>query len=901
MIVRPVLCRRFVGRSEELAYLRERRLEAAASHGGLVFITGEAGLGKSRLIAEFCGSLRDTRWKVGAGSCLEVANRPYGPVLDALAAVSGRPVELDAAETQVEQFEAIVRRFVEAASRNALAIAIEDVHWADAATLDLLAYLGAKLHRTRILVLLSVRTEAFDGGNATSRALAKITRQANAGRIDLAALRGPELKLFIDEALAGAELSDDVRREIAAAGDGNPFFTEELLKSALDRGPTAASQRAGTVPPTVRETLLERLHPLEEAERRVVEQAALIGRRFSVDLLAATLESSPESILPALRRARELQLVEELTPATFRFRHGLTREAIYAGFLKAETKTRHRTIALALENAPPVHRSLEALAFHWWAAGESEQAVRYNEAAGDAATRVHAHEDAIAFYNRALDAADVAAASKAALLEKIAEARIALSSSEEALANLHRAAACYAAAGDYDGEARCRVRAAVASYVLGHPDPAGPLETLLKRLSPDDRVAASRAHIGLAWLAASQWRPTLAEEHLARVDPRCLESVPGIAVRFHNIAAWVAMTVGDLPRFRREHAAWIAVARATNDHSALAADYYNGATCFTQFGLHDEAIENIESALQLARLSKSRHAEESAHAISTACYVMKGDLTAARAAVKAVEAPTENKVNLDYIAGWGSLAGLYLDDEELIARCFDAIRTAVCAAPENEAAAGFAEVMARRGDLAGAADFLRRALPDCELPRGHVLMLLAAGRYASPSVRGRARVYLARAAALPVEVVERPALALFDAETAVREGRLDDAAALGLKAAEGFKRLRTPLLEAAAREVAGERDAALRLYRACGAAHDVRRLQATERPEVDENPGLSTREAEIVRLVIDGRSNREIAAQLSISPKTVEKHLSSAYQKLGVSSRLDLLRNSHQQSNALPR
>ena len=240
---------------------------------------------------------------------------------------------------------------------------------------------------------------------------------------------------------------------------------------------------------------------------------------------------------------------------------------------------------------------------------------------------------------------------------------------------------------------------------------------------------------------------------------------------------------------------------------------------------------------------------------------------------------------------WGTLVGLHLDDHDLIARCFDRFEAIVSAAPEIETAAAFAEVMVRRGRHRDAAAFLRRAIPDRELLRGNALTLLAAGRYAAPADRARAREYLVRASGGSVEMLERPALALFDAEDSLRGGRLEAARAFGLEAAAGFRRLRTPLLEAAALEAAGDREGALALFRQCGATYHVRRLEPAAPPApagARIGPELSAREREVTDLAASGRSNREIASQLCIAQKTVEKHLASAFHKLGITSRTKL-------------
>jgi DNA-binding CsgD family transcriptional regulator len=310
-------------------------------------------------------------------------------------------------------------------------------------------------------------------------------------------------------------------------------------------------------------------------------------------------------------------------------------------------------------------------------------------------------------------------------------------------------------------------------------------------------------------------------------------------------------------------------------------------------GLHDEALANVEQALRIADESQNIHARESAHAISAMCYLMRGDLARARTALEAVPLTTENQVNAAWGAAWGSVVGAYLGDERLIEKWFDRFEGAQWTNDDTSCGGGFAEIMARRGRLHDAAALLHRSVPTCELLRGEVITLIAAAKYAAPADRSRARELLVRGAEGPHELVERPALELFDALACRRDGSPEAAAAPAARAVEGFRRLGYPLLEAAALELAGDTEAALRLFERCGATHDVRRLREEhprkrEVPISSGEPVLSPREREISALAASGRSNFEIAREFSISHKTVEKHLASAYHKLGVSSRLHL-------------
>ncbi len=891
VIVRPVLCKPFVGRLEELAYLRERRLEAGASHGGLVLVAGEAGVGKSRLLAEFRASLAYSKWRVGVGSCLEFGSRPYGPLLDVLARIGGEPFDLVAANSKAEQFETIVARIVTLAAKTGLVIAIEDVHWADAATLDLLAYLGTKLGRMRVLVVATYRTHDLPLDHPAVVAIEKIARGSHAGRIELAPLRGPELETFIDEALGERSLSGETRRAIAHAGDGNPFFTEELLKSAVEcdarQGDRTSAHR--DLPPTVRATLLERLRPFDENERRVVSQAAVIGRTFRLPLLATTLATDVEGLLPTLRRARDFQLIEEVTPTTFRFRHGLTREAIYGDFLGAEVRPRHRAIAVALESATLEERSLEALAYHWWAAGEDGRCIRYNEEAGDAATAVHAHEDALAFYERALDVGEISSLALGNLHEKIAESHIALAATAAARASFERAADAFAAVGAHDREATARVVAAQTAYVLGLPRPTAALEAMLARLDASAYLAVSRVALGIAWIDASFWYPARAATYLERVDARALAAHADIRLRYHNVAAWIAMNVGDLARFRSEHVLWIVAARDTGSHRALAGAHYNGAMCLGFFGVFEDALAELDRAFAVVRESRQRLGEGSAHVTAVMIHLFRGDLARARS-----EAVALARTAPEILSPWSLLVAVTLDDRELIATYLETRETEQLRSPDFDTAAAFAELFVRRGRHRDATTILDRAKTEGDVIRGSFYTLLAMGAYGSPATRARARTLLARAAEGVTPSPETYALALFDARVAREEGRANDAYVLARSAAEGFRTLRFPLLEAQALEVTGDFDEARALYARCGAAYDARRLGAFVPPDSATREKaaiaatLSPREREIATLAARGRSNVEIARELSITHKTVEKHLGSAYQKLGVTSRNDL-------------
>jgi DNA-binding CsgD family transcriptional regulator len=897
VIHRPIVCRRFIGRHEELAYLHERRREAGSSHGGIVLVGGEAGVGKSRLLAEFCALLGKSRWRIAQAACLEFAQRPYGPVLGLLARFDPAAAELAPAASKLEQLDAIAEALAAAASRHATIAIIEDLHWADVATMELLAHLSASLHRMRMLVVASFRPEEFEPAHPAYAGVAKLARMPRAGRIDLAPLDAQEQETFIDETLGDIPLSGETRRTVASVSDGNPFFLEELLKDAVERrGAAVPARDAATLPATVHAAVAGRLRPLTERERLVVGQAAVIGRSFDLRLLAETLEGTIESILPALRRARDLQLIEEEAANAFRFRHALTREAIYGDFLTAQLQPLHRTIALALERRADDPPDLDSLAYHWWASGDRPRAAAYNERAGDAAAAVHAHDDAIVLYERAAHATQAEPAVRARITEKIADRRVALAQYDAAATAFSAAADLFRQSGDAEAEAACRVRVALQRYTLGQAEPTAELDAMLVRLDGDQILARSRIHLGIAWLAATFYQPSVASRHLALVEQRAFASAPDIAVRFFNVRAWVSMLVGDAERFRTDHDAWLEAARRADGVGMVAAAHYNGAFGYALFGLHQDAARNIRAALEIADAQRSRHVAASARGMSAFCSLLSGDLQAARDALDALRTlPTGNEVVRAYAMAFGTLVGSYLDDDALIQHWFDRLGGSVSPFFAAICGAGFAEVLVRRGRGAEACALLHDGIGSGERQRGNVLTLLAVARYGAAEDLPAARAVLELAADAPSELVERHALPLFDALVCRRRGVPVDRHAVAA-AADGLRRIGFPLLEASARELAGERDAALAIFRRCGAVHDVRRLEsnapasaaAAPPPVSAQAAALSAREREIAALVALGRSNVEIGRELSISHKTVEKHLSSMFNKLGFSSRAQL-------------
>jgi class 3 adenylate cyclase/tetratricopeptide (TPR) repeat protein len=370
----PGLARRLdaplVGRADELRALTDAFEQAAADHSvRLVTVLGAAGIGKSRLAAELLGAVSD-RARTLTGRCL-----PYGEgitfwPLAQIVREAGGPAAIGAALRDVEDGELVserllaaigtggeaggghetfwaVRRFLEAvASERPLVVRIEDIHWAEPTFLDLVEYLTGWLHDAPILLLCLARGELLD------RRPAWAVPQPNALLVVLEPLSATEAGTLLDRLAADLELSTTERERIASAAEGNPLFVEQMVAMAAERDPGAERVR---VPPSIQALLAERLDRLEPGERAVLERAAVMGKEF---VRRAVVELSPEAerddvgrLLMALVRR---ELVSPDTSASvgedgFRFRHGLIRDAAYAGTSRDARAELHERFARWIE------------------------------------------------------------------------------------------------------------------------------------------------------------------------------------------------------------------------------------------------------------------------------------------------------------------------------------------------------------------------------------------------------------------------------------------------------------------------------------------------------------------------------------------------------------------------
>ncbi|MEV7395528.1 AAA family ATPase [Aeromicrobium sp. NPDC092404] len=417
--------RLLIGREDALARLESMLESVLQSHRvQAVFVEGEAGIGKTRTVHELATRARDRGADVLVGRCIAQGEQvlPYAPLVEILADLVGRdgpaavlalagpsgselarlvpalsvddvPTATRASSSRL--FQALRGVFGGLSSRRPLVLVIEDLHWADRSTREMLALLTQQL-RGDVLVVLTLRTDESPQDPGISRFVAETGRGAD-HRVVLQPLTREQQARQISDIL-GVPPVKDLLDGVYGRAEGNPFFAEELL--ALGTG--------GEVPGTVRDLLLARLEALAPATRQLLRSACIVGRRVPHRLLEAISDVSGEGLDRALRPAVEnhVLVTDDADGGTYQFRHALLQEAIAGSILPGESRRMHGRIAAALVADPSVGGSTRfvagRIASHWFAAGELDRALVAAVAAAREATEALAFSEALFHYDRAI-------------------------------------------------------------------------------------------------------------------------------------------------------------------------------------------------------------------------------------------------------------------------------------------------------------------------------------------------------------------------------------------------------------------------------------------------------------------------------------------------------------------
>jgi class 3 adenylate cyclase len=430
----PVL----VSRDEQLASLEDAFLEARRGRGRLVVLSGEAGIGKTRLAMELARQARRLGSAVLWGSCSEAElSLPYLPLVEAVGNYlgtndagalgerlgpagrelsqlwpqfgDGRPPEAaaDPGQAKLRLFEAIVSLLAIPAADGGLLLVIEDVHWADESSRELLDHIARRLSGLRALVVVTCRSDELNRRHPLVPTLRGWRRSGLAEVIELGPLPEVGVGQMVSAIMASDEVEPELLELLYERTEGNPFFIEEMLtEAACSLAPgveiTRAALDALGIPETVRDTIVQRLARLDPSHAEILEVAAVMGRAFSYPTLLAVSEADKGVVQAALAAAVGLQLIEEHADGQgrYRWRHALTEEAIHDEVVTPRRQEIHSRTAdvLAADEAVP---AIEVANHLLWA-GRFEEAVPLCLRSAEEAERSAAFREAASLLERAL-------------------------------------------------------------------------------------------------------------------------------------------------------------------------------------------------------------------------------------------------------------------------------------------------------------------------------------------------------------------------------------------------------------------------------------------------------------------------------------------------------------------
>lgn len=486
------MTRRLHGRDKELSGLTDALDDARSGRPTAVIVSGEAGVGKTRLTTELAGLARRGGATVLTGGAVDIADAPpFWPVLSAVR--NGARREPDGAAAAllrqwsarlrptgdgsgppVQLIDLLYRLVVELSALRTVVLVVEDLQWADRSTRDLLTYLVANLVDEPVLVVATVRTGSPDRSPEFLAAVAELQRLHNVTALELHPLPRDALAQLVHE---WAPDRPELEQLVWQRSAGNAFIAEETARAILDGD-------ARGLPNTLREIVLGRLGLLSPAAREVVRALAAGVGPLPHRLLAAVLDQQPDALHEPLREAVAHGVVH-VDDGRYQLRHGLLTEVVHADLLPGERADLHRRFALALSRGrEPSTAGLTAqIAHHWHEADEPERALPASAAAARASEAVHAYAEAHRHWLRAADLVarvpeDATTLRRADCLDRAARAAAFAGDHDEAVTLIEgllrapgatgglrsalltaRAGSSLAAAGR-TGEARSRYRAA---------------------------------------------------------------------------------------------------------------------------------------------------------------------------------------------------------------------------------------------------------------------------------------------------------------------------------------------------------------------------------------------------------------------------------------------------------
>jgi DNA-binding CsgD family transcriptional regulator/tetratricopeptide (TPR) repeat protein len=771
-------------------------------------------------------------------------------------------------------FDGVVETLSRLSAKTPVLLVIEDIHWADSATLSMLKHVLPHIEPLRIVLIATVRDDRLEPGDPLADLLTAIGRAKCAHTLTLGGLSPGDSRSLIESALpARTPLSSRAKTKLSITSGGNPLFIEELAKHVIEFPNDDIETQ---LPISIEQTMRSRLTAFDEEELRLLNIAAIVGTVFRLEDLAAVSGRSEADVERVLHSAvqRNVLIAPRTGASTYRFRHDLMRHAIASQAAHGDLRAFHKAIAERIEARPDADGAIADLAYHWEAAHDWERARQYAIRAGDAALDLFAYDDAAAEFERPLAHAPAGDPSVAGLHEKLGQCHLKVGLYDEAIAQMQKALSIYEAQKDYP---------AIARVYDG-------LATLYSRLTrSSEAIESSRRFLHYAELSAKPElifgaRTQLAEMHWLRGETQeaadqlaLVTSLPAdadasIASRYNSVHALLAFFRNDFKDWRvyankavesTEHenperrATYLynrgAVAHEIGDYAMARSDFSTAAAIGQQYGLH---FVQVFSAAGLAE-----------------SLLEQGELVPARDVLRGALGEIQDVLLADVaVAPTAITVALQLGDEELRAAIDIERVLANARATDDPARLGpvlgaLAELRVAESDEAAALALLKELLAAVRDSTNNHRALLAVAQFGEHDMLPGARDVLAGSAGTPVNPRTRIYVRTFDAIAHVRRAGAAKAESAVRDAAAAAREFGAAFLA----------DAALAMLQ-----------PRTGSRRSDPLATLTKREREVAMLAAAGNSNKEIAMKLTVSERTVEQHMSAVLRKLNARSRTEL-------------
>lgn len=937
----PLLCPRLIGRERQLDALSAPLDDVTKGRGRTVLIAGEAGIGKSALVRRFAEMARARGARVAVGECVEIdARRPLGPFVEIVDSVErqglirGERTRPDAGIMVVDDAtlgrmqRSFATLFAQLGRTAPLVAIIDDLHWADEASLDLFLYLARSLRDERFLLIGTYRSDEMHRTHPTRPLLAELARRRLAEEIVVPPLdRGQVAEMLRETLRSDREVAPALRDAIHARCEGGPFFVEEVLKAMQRSGRLTFADREWRptedltdleLPDTVRDAVLARLDALDPDARRILQVAAVVGQTFDVDLVRDVTGASEESMIAALRSAIDAQLAVAATAggAPSAFRHALTRESVLSELIEPARRRLHRAIGSAIERSAEggVGSAVEELAYHFDEGRDADRAFRYRRLAAERAFGAGGFARAVHHWGRALALVPPGWADVGDLYMHLARSAELAADLRRAVTAADEARACFEGRGDPLRAGEALTHAARCRWHLGENEAAATLGAgavrVLEPLGPTRELAAAHAEMA----------------RQAYID-----------LRFSDAEAWATKAIGvarevGVEEIEIDATVTIGMVTRLQGHPEGLAKVRDGIDRGVARGLvraASRAYSQLEGALRgEGRWSDSRRVFEEWLRFAERTGFSEDFFIAAQIDHSFRDGDVDSALRSAARAG-DSIGGMYV-------RIFESIFRIVRGGPGPErttVAAALARLQ-RSGRthsaggtiIAAMADVVARDLPSALARMESIAPTMARLSIFHPRIPGLALGVLAARASGDADALarwlglalesgdapdaRRAAWALAAAEESVDAGDLEAADRSYARSLADFREMapvvwsaisirRAEVLASAGRRA--EAAAALapvasfwRTARATWYLADLARWAAKHglrladaEGEKDRKP-LTAREREVARFVSEGLSNKDIAERLVISERTAEGHVQHIMDKLGFRSRAQI-------------